>query len=416
MLISFSVENYKSFLEDNVLTMEASAIDEFQDLNTFDVSKYRLLKSSFIFGPNSSGKSNFLDAFYNMRLSVLKSFSSEDFFSKSNEKVFKLNVLGEKKPTTFKIEFLIEYTRYYYEFSILDGKVVKELLSKDIKREVIIFERKSSDAKSNIYISSSYRKMSNSMKYVRPNALIISTLSYLNDDLSNKITNWFKNIDFINSENINISDSIYEERINNYINQIKLADHTIDKFRVEEVDIDPKTLEKLQLIQKITEIDIPSKVPDLKYIAKKYNEEHELIGNIELDFDQMSSSGTQNFANLIVPIMDALETGSIIVIDELESMLHVSLVKYIFGLFNSIDLNKSNAQLITTTHDVFILNENIRRDQINFVEKNIYGESSLYSLVDFKSVTKSDNLLRKYLLGFYGAVPNLGDLIDAKVR
>lgn len=415
MLISFAIENYKSFLEENILSMEAKSIDEFNDLNTFSNDKYILLKSAFIFGANSSGKSNFLDAFYNMRISVLRSFTIDDFFSKSCDKVFKFNTMGTQKPTTFKAEFLIGDVRYYYEFSIKDGLVVKEYLSKDFLKEVRVFERNSSDALKT-YVSTPFRKMSKNFSYVRPNALIISTLAHLNDPLSQKISNWFKGIEFINSDNLINNDSIYEDRINNYIDLIKLADNNIKKLRVDLVDIDSKVFERFQALQSLTDIEIPSKIPDLFYSVSKFDESHNYIEDIEVDFDEMSSSGTKNFMNLIIPIMDAIEGGKVIVIDELESMLHVSLVKFIFNLFNSIDVNKNNAQLITTTHDVFILNEDIRRDQINFVEKNKFAESSIYALTDFKNVIKSDNILKKYLLGFYGAVPQIQVLFNAKNR
>ena len=410
MLVSFSVENFKSFLEENLLSLEAKQINEYEELNTFTQGKYKLLKSAFIFGANASGKSNYLDAFYKMRLSVLKSFSDADFFLRTIESTFQFNVIGEKNPTTFKVEFLIKNTKYFYSFSIKRGLVIHELLSKSIQKEVRIFERYSSDA-TQTYISTPYKKMSKSLSYVRADALIISTLSHLNDSLSIEITNWFRDIEFINSDNLSTSGAIYTDKINNYINLINLADNRIREFRLVDVDVDPKIREKLQ---SIIDLELPSSVPHLRYKAEKYDEEHNFIEDVEVNFEEMSSNGTKNFMNMIIPIMEAIENGKIIIIDELESMLHVSLVKFVFNLFNSIDSNKNNSQLITTTHDVFILNEDIRRDQVNFVEKNTYGESSIYSLSDFRNVSKSDNLLKKYLLGFYGAIPQLKELVNEK--
>lgn len=414
MLISFAIENYKSFLNENILSLETKQIDEFDEFNTFTNGDYKLLKSTFIFGANASGKSNFLDAIYFMRLCVLRSFSEENFTKNIDNRIFQFNTIGDTKPTTFKIEFLIEKTRYYYEFSIKNGQVVREFLSRDIQKEVRIFERNSSDAK-DTYISSAFSKMQKSLKFVRNDALIISTLTYLNDPLSKNISDWFKMLIFINSDNLFLSNSIYEDKINNYLKYINLADRTISEFRVEEKEIEPKMFETLQALKKITDFDLPSKLTELKYTAKKYNMNHDFMENIEVNFDNMSSSGTKNFMKIIIPIIDAIQNGKVIIIDELESMLHVSLVKFIFGLFNSIDINQKNAQLVTTTHDVYILNEDIRRDQINFVEKNEFAESNIYALTDFKNVTKNDNILKKYLLGFYGAVPQLKELFNAKI-
>ncbi|MFW1276220.1 AAA family ATPase, partial [Vibrio parahaemolyticus] len=64
------------------------------------------------------------------------------------------------------------------------------------------------------------------------------------------------------------------------------------------------------------------------------------------------------------------------------------------------------AQLVFTTHETSTLSQEVfRRDQIWFVEKDIKGRSSLYSLSDFKVKKKRDNLEAKYLSGLYGALP-----------
>jgi AAA15 family ATPase/GTPase len=77
------------------------------------------------------------------------------------------------------------------------------------------------------------------------------------------------------------------------------------------------------------------------------------------------------------------------------------------SLINSIDRNPLNAQLICTTHDVLLLDEDIRRDQVWFVDKDEHSVSSLYALSDFKDVRKNSDILKRYLLGVYGAIPDL---------
>ena len=95
------------------------------------------------------------------------------------------------------------------------------------------------------------------------------------------------------------------------------------------------------------------------------------------------------------------------------SCLHTLLVQYIVSLFNDPEINTKNAQLIFATHDTNLLDLHIfRRDQIYFIEKDRYGNSELYSLDSF-SVRKQDNIRMAYLLGRYGAVPNIvsGELL-----
>ena len=86
-------------------------------------------------------------------------------------------------------------------------------------------------------------------------------------------------------------------------------------------------------------------------------------------------------------------------------------------LFNNKELNKHNAQLIFVTHDIHLLSvpELFERDQIWFTEKNQYGSTHLYSLLEFrknnkgKDVRATDNLEKHYLQGRFGAVPYIGE-------
>lgn len=72
------------------------------------------------------------------------------------------------------------------------------------------------------------------------------------------------------------------------------------------------------------------------------------------------------------PIIDVLEKGYTLFIDELDVNLHPKLVEFIVKLFNSKENNPNNAQLVFTSHDVYVLDQNnFRRDQIWFCEKMI---------------------------------------------
>ena len=110
-------------------------------------------------------------------------------------------------------------------------------------------------------------------------------------------------------------------------------------------------------------------------------------------------------------LLDVIENGYTLVIDELDSKLHPNLVCRIVSLFNSKELNTKNAQLIFNTHDTNLLSTGLfRRDQIWFTDKNKYGEAKLYSLADFKSdeVKKNEPFEENYIIGKYGAIPFLG--------
>ena len=106
--------------------------------------------------------------------------------------------------------------------------------------------------------------------------------------------------------------------------------------------------------------------------------------------------------------MNVLENGEVLLIDEIDTSLHPKLVQFLIGKFHSKETNSKNAQLIFTTHNTSLLNQDMfRRDQFWFVEKSREGSSTLYPLTDFK--TRNDEALERwYMRGKYGALPILG--------
>lgn len=95
-------------------------------------------------------------------------------------------------------------------------------------------------------------------------------------------------------------------------------------------------------------------------------------------------------------------------IDELESGLHPVLAAFLVSKFQSPSSNPQHAQLVFTTHNLDLLNEELlRKDQFYFVDKDRKsGASSLYSISEFSTPT-TENLRKGYLLGKYGATPDI---------
>ena len=137
---------------------------------------------------------------------------------------------------------------------------------------------------------------------------------------------------------------------------------------------------------------------------------------VSFDFHQ-ESSGTQRLYNFAGPWLDTLEKGNVLFIDELHLHLHEQMVEYLVRQFHSRELNKKGAQLIFTTHDTSIMNQNLfRRDQFWFVEADRQGASSLFPLTDFYTRNKKDNIASNYLSGRYGALPHLDRALIPKLH
>ena len=84
------------------------------------------------------------------------------------------------------------------------------------------------------------------------------------------------------------------------------------------------------------------------------------------------------------------------------------LVDFIVSKFQSKRTNPHGAQIIFTTHNTELLNmELLRKDQLYFVDKDSEdGASELYTISEFSTRT-TDNIRKGYLIGKYGAIPNI---------
>lgn len=120
-----------------------------------------------------------------------------------------------------------------------------------------------------------------------------------------------------------------------------------------------------------------------------------------------NSEGTERLLCYLGWMLAALDQGRVILIDEIDSKLHFLVADYLIKLFNSIDNNPKNAQLICTAHNVMLMDEDLRRDQIYFTSKDQYGESSLVALSDYKNVRKENLFSKRYLAGFYSKLPDM---------
>ena len=123
------------------------------------------------------------------------------------------------------------------------------------------------------------------------------------------------------------------------------------------------------------------------------------------------SDGTRRLMTLAPAIEKTLANGGVLVVDELDREMHLMLVEYVLSRYQEKNSNSRNAQIIFTTHETALLNQEIlRRDQIYFVDKNREdGASTLYSLVEF-SVRNDMNILKAYLMGKFGAVPEIEEV------
>lgn len=421
MLFEFSVGNYLSFKEIKTLNLVASSISDYKETNTISSERHTLLKGAIIYGANASGKSNFIRAMSTMKRIVMQSFSQSST-KELGVTPFLLNSETEKSPSYFEVLFEILGIRYRYGFEVTDKEVVGEWLYESKKNaEKLLFIRE----RDGIEVSKSYKEAENLESKTRDNALFLSVIDQFNGVVAKRIMNWFNNfitISGLTHENYELVTFKMLDKKNtakilgNFYDQLDLGFDGLsvdkEKFNLKRIPEDaPEALVKL--LVKDLEGALRFKI---KTLHKKFDKKNKKIGEVEFDMRSQESAGTNKMFNISGPIFDVLQDGGVLVVDELDSSLHPLMTLAITRLFNSDKDNSKNAQLIFSTHDTNLFSYGkYRRDQIYFVEKDKYGASDLYSLVEYREedgtkVRKDRSFENDYIEGRYGAIPYIGDI------
>ena len=420
MLINFTVGNYRSFKNEETLSMEATSIKEHKDA-VISVDKYKLLPLAVLYGANSSGKSNVLSAFSVMKYVVVNSVKLNPdeeivpFFP------FMLDTKSFELPTSFEVEFLIGTTYYRYGFEYNEKIIVTEWL----------YERLPGEKEYNLFLRSGSAYKVSSTRFVEgkgketntsDNRLFLSLVAQLRGQKSVKIIEWFSNINFISGLDNSGYESFTKQMIQYRLEGFLPAFNFFQKLQLGFKDIKVKETEISNDFKKAlagVPLDVQKKMlqernTELRTIHEVFDENGNVARLDEFSEEMMESEGTKKVIELSGPLFDTLLNGKILLVDELDAKLHPILTRNIIMLFNDPQQNKKGAQLIFATHDTNLLNINyVRRDQVWFTEKDPQESTDLYSLVEFKDeegikVRKDRSLAKDYINGRFGAIPFIG--------
>lgn len=419
MLLQFSVNNYRSIKDTVTFSMLSSSKNE----NSFKVKKYNLLNSAVIYGANASGKSNLLRAMAFMGRLVLNKTKVIQSTDTLPHDPFRLNSSTQDASSTFEIVFFIDKIKYRYGFELDNTMVYAEWLYADEKgKEAKLFYRDSEDEE---YVNKHKFKegylffdSSKSKIKISSNQLFIWKCDQDGGEISKSILKWFSRFNLIDGLDhggyISYTMKKMEDLTfrNEMINLVKTADIGIEDITIEEEEVPLDMIEKMGLPIDLKEEILKDgglKSVNINTYHKKFDENNNEIGNEIFELDDEESLGTRKFFKMSAPILNTLQEGKILVIDELDASLHPMLTKHLIKLFSDKNINTKNAQLIFATHDTNLLKPQIfKRDQIWFTEKDKYGSTALYSILEIKGVRANDDFEKQYIQGKYGAVPYLG--------
>jgi AAA15 family ATPase/GTPase len=394
MIAEITIENFRSFKEKHTLSLLATKDQELIEENTFPIGKkLRFLKSAVMYGANASGKSNFFKALeFFFRFAVLSGPRKQAGDSIGNDP-FIFSKQTEGAPSSFEIIFYLsdknkENVRYRYGFSVDNERIVYEYLFAVFNvREVNLFTREYQDIK----YTSNFKEGARAKPAVRENCTLLSVSAQNNGKIATQIVKYFKDT-VITSGLIDISELTMSQlddknKFKSIVNFLKFADINIYTLKSEKIPLN-------------------SAVEDQISFGHCVYDAHTPVGERFLPVEE-ESSGTQKLFSYSGPILEALEKGLPLFIDEFDVQLHPLMIESIVKLFNSPISNPHNAQLVISCHAVNILTNKIfRRDQIWFCEKDQLGATDLYSLVEYqRPVRKDASFSKDYLQGRYGASP-----------
>jgi len=418
MLVKFVVENFRSLRDRIELDMTKSALKGHEG-NYFDIDGRKLLASSVVYGANASGKSGFLRAFKALKYMV--EYSSTFRLDKGIDpyEPFLLDEENENNPVRFEIDFISNGMRYEYKVSYNESEVVFEemsLLNGNYKS--LLYSREHGR---DMKFGDNYRGGKKTIE-----RMTLSNQLFLSKAVENNVEILLDAYRFFDS-NLRVypmiegfaeedlkrlyarrlaedADSGFSRKFNALICAL---DTGISQVSAEETDEES--------------FKLPSRVPNsikerflerYKYDIKTYHPVYkngEIVGQRVFEVEN-ESAGTKNLFALGGIIIEALELGHVLVIDELEKNLHPDITTFLIKLFHRSDINRNNAQLIFATHDVTQLSHDIfRRDQVWFVEKDECGSSTMFRCSDIEGVRTDTPLDKWYSAGRLGATPVIRD-------
>ncbi|WP_017544197.1 AAA family ATPase [Nocardiopsis prasina] len=422
MLLSFRVENHKSIREEQQLLLTPVYDDALPEGTDWEATTV-----AGIFGANASGKSNLLDAMVFMRDTVRWSMNRGEPGGGIARAPFALDAEAGSEPSVFVVDLKLTGVRHTYGFAIDDERVTEEWLYAYPKgRRRVLFER---DGDQFAFGDSAPAKLRQVGDITGPNILFLTVAARASSEDVEPIYRWFSDgLTFAEERSSGPPTWLGEPEVSEsqmvlLSELLRSAGTGVRAVELEEPKSHLRDGGHLNTVR--GDIHGGSVVQESRIVYHIQKKTGELLGASRLLFHHADgvgarplawgeeSKGTRTLTALGYEAQRTLETGGVLVVDEIDASLHPYLSARVIALFQDEVHNPHGAQLIFTSHDAALLGrvrgeEVLKRDHIWFVDKDSQGRSTLYPLSDFKP-RGDDNRARRYLVGRYGAVPDIDD-------
>ncbi|RDB07813.1 AAA family ATPase [Runella aurantiaca] len=418
MLISFAVKNFRSIKDRKEISMLKTGLSGFAGNYVKLTKKQSVLKSAVIYGSNASGKSNYLKAIHAMEYLVIHSSSY-----KLDERIepyepYLLDSTYAESPVEMDISFLYDSLQYDYSISFTSKRIEREeLFCYSTKSKSLLFSR---TAEKDMKFGDYYKGVKKTIeKLLLPNQLFLSKASDNNIDVLKSAYLFFRDglsafplmEEFMESSMSMLyakrladdTSSSFARRFNALICSL---DTGISSVTAKERDWQDDALGNLPEVvkNKIKE--------DYKYEIRTHHPVYKNGVQVSVRAFEIASesTGTQSLFAIGGILLDALDKGRVLVVDEFEKNLHPEITKYFIRMFHNPDINQKNAQLIFATHDISQLsNDHFRRDQVWFTNKDEYGSTDIRRCSDISGLRLGTPIDKWYASGRIGSTPQIDD-------
>lgn len=412
MIIDFTITNFRSIRDEQTFSLHACNPGShlLDNISYPDDGRVGVLKSAGVYGANASGKSNLLLAFEALQYMVRASGRFKDGKPIKCYEPFLLSEDAKTAPVRFEIEFVTpDGTRYIYRIAFTRKRVVSEHLSfYSSAKAALIFDRTEKDTWETIKFGTLFTGGKKRIPFFDNNGylskagdsadapeLIRNVYNYLRNDVLQLGLNEEVHFDeWVNDEAVFAKVSALLTYVDTGVSGVVLKENDIDSESLKFPDSMPESIRE-SVIRRMKHSFLFSHPTESK--------------GTELFDLAMESAGTRKLFRLAPLVIDALDNGGVLIVDELDNSMHPFMAELIIRLFNDPEVNKGNAQLIFSTHNISLMSsDHFRRDQIWLTEKQ-NGATRIFSLEDFdkKKVKPQSPFNRWYAEGRFGAVPKI---------
>ncbi len=418
MIVEFSVKNFRSIHSLQTISFVSTNLKSSEDNKLVDSnnivsdSGMKLLKTIGIYGANASGKSNVIKALELFCEAISDLPSPESRLSKLAQPFLYQND-SENTESFFQIVLIIEGKKYRYGFTVKKNPAANN--NRDMSREIItsewLFGPKNTNqvkyfTRTNLEIDKTNLPSNENIAPLEyEHTLFLAHAASYNKDICAKIRHCISKL--ITSK-LSVRSDFYRFESIRRIEDVELKPNFLDFLRSFGLNYNDIYFEKEGGAAS------NNKFPLEKLFLIK-TACHDEKTNITLNMQENESDGTKKLFDIAGLLLHAfnIKTSPLIILDEIDSNFHPSLLIKLISLFNDPEINKSNAQLLFTSHDTNLMNSSLmRRDQFYFAEKEENEGTRLYSLAELKGIRNDADFAKQYLAGFYGGVPTLSGFLS----